>query len=131
MSHFSEVKTNLKDRTILQKTLTEMGFTIEENEAGVEVRGFMGEKQSAEFKILTRTHYDIGFRQGVDGNYEVVGDWELLPRVSGIERELFTNKLKREYAKTAITETAKARGFDVECVEDEETGELQMMVTQW
>lgn len=131
MSHFSQVKTKLKQGETLKRALRQLGFTVVEAAEGVEVRGFFGAVEAAEFKILTSTHYDIGFRLGADGNYECVGDWELLPNVSNIEREPFLTAVKRSYAKEAILELAEAKGLEVEVSEDETTGEMQMVVSQW
>lgn len=131
MSHFSELKTNLKETRLLKKALQSMGFEIVEQEGGVEVRGYFGDSIKAEFKVLTKTHYDIGFIKDETGNYQIVGDWELLPKVSSIDQTLFTNHVKQEYAKTAILETAKQQGYEVETVVDEETGNVEMVVTQW
>jgi hypothetical protein len=131
MSHFSQVKTRLTDKTILKKALTQMGFTIVEEEKPVEVRGFFGASIPAEFKILTKTHYDIGFVKTEDGSYEVVGDWELLPSVSQIERDIFLPKLKREYAVTAIQDLAKKQGYELEYHETESSENIEMVVSQW
>ncbi len=131
MSHFSQLKTNLKNQTYLKQALTKLGYQIEESPEGVDVRGYFGESLKADFKILTSTHYDIGFVKNTEGNYEVVGDWELLPKVSGIEQEAFMGQVKKEYARTSIIETAKEKGFGVETTENEETGELEIVVTQW
>lgn len=131
MSHFSQLKTNLKNVTHLKEALKSLGYQIEEAEAGVEVRGFFGESRPADFKILTSTHYDIGFQLNAEGSYEVVGDWELLPKVSGIEEASFLASVKREYAKISILETAKKNGFGITTQENEETGEVEIVVTQW
>src|SRR5580698_2440575 len=106
MSHFSELKTNLTTKAYLTKALIRMGFEVVEEEGGVDVRGFFGATKRADFKILTKTHYDIGFVKNATGAYELVGDWELLPTVSGIEQDLFLKHLKREYARTAIEDLA-------------------------
>lgn len=131
MSHFSEVKTHIKDSNILKKVLRASGFEIVEASQGVEVRGFMGETQTADFKILTKTHYDIGFRKNEEGSYELIGDWELMPRVADIEQESFTKWLKREYARESIVTTAKEQGYEIEEVQESETGEIQLVVTKW
>ena len=128
MSHFTEVKTKILDKTLLKKALSTLGFQIEESPEGVSVRGFMGDAIHADFKILTKSHYDIGFVQGPEG-FEIVGDWELLPKTSDIEREPFTRALKRQYAKTAVLEMAKLHGYDVEL--NEENDQIEMVVTQW
>jgi hypothetical protein len=131
MSHFTEVKTKMTDKTILQSALKQLGFVIEEEAEGVQVRGFMKESQPADFKILTKTHYDIGFVKGETG-YELVGDWELLPKVSGIEKDLFAKAIKREYAKTAVLEIARANGYEVKTSESAEgTDNIEMVVSKW
>jgi Protein of unknown function (DUF1257) len=129
MSHFTELKTKLNDRNVLKKALTALGFTLVEDSHPVQVRGFFGSSVEAEFKILTDTHYDIGFVKA-EGGYEIVGDWDLLPQVSGIEKESFSKKLKREYAKVAITELAKSGGYELDSVESED-GSIEMVVRQW
>jgi hypothetical protein len=131
MSHFSEVKTQLKNTEVLKRVLTASGFQVIDSTEAVEVRGYMGECQKADFKILTKTHYDIGFRKAEDGNYELVGDWELMPQVADIEQGSFTNWLKREYARESILSTAKEQGYEVEEVEDQETGQIQIVVKKW
>lgn len=131
MSHFSQLKTNLKSQTYLKKALETLGYQIEEAPDGVEVRGYFGEKIKADFKVLTSTHYDIGFVKNNEGTYEVIGDWELLPKVSGIEKDAFIAQVKKEYARTSIVETAKEKGFGVETTENEQTGEIEIVVTQW
>jgi len=136
MSHFSEVKTKIKDREILKKALKNLGHEIVEgvNSAGVEVRGYFGSTQEADFKILTSTHYDIGFKENHEGCYELVGDWELLPKVSGINQEEFSKSLKREYAHQMIRSVADQLGYTVEYegnkVENE-NGEIEITVKQW
>ncbi len=130
MSHFTQVKTRLNDKEVLKKALVELGLTIVEGEAGRQVRGYFGETQQAEFKVLTETHYDIGFSRAEDGSYSLVGDWELLPRVSGIEPERFLCDVKRAYAKQAILTTAAQQGYEVELKESED-GTIEMVVAQW
>ena len=134
MSHFSEVKTKIKNRETLKKALLKLGYKIVESENGqsVEVRGYFGATQSADFKILTSTHYDIGFKQNSEGTFELVGDWELLPKVSGIEMEAFTKKIKREYAHQTILSVAEKMGYSVnESCEESENGEIAISVKQW
>lgn len=131
MSHFTQLKTALRDEVLIKKALKALGHTVVEAEAGqtVEVRGFFEESQAADFKILTQSKYDIGFKKNIDGSYEVVGDWELLPKVSGVESEIFQKELKREYAKQTVLSIAEQQGYSVEAIETENGTE--MVVTQW
>ena len=128
MSHFSQVKTKLSDAVVLKKALTKLGLEVVEDEEGQKVRGFFGETQDADFKVLTSTDYDIGFKL-VDGNYEVVGDWDLLPKVSKIDRDPFLVDLKKEYATQAIFSLAEQNGYGVEYHQEGE--QIEMVVTKW
>jgi hypothetical protein len=131
MSHFSEVKTQIKNAEILKKVLKAASFQIEEATEGVSVRGFMGDTLHADFKILTKTHYDIGFKRNAEGNFDLIGDWELMPQVADIEQTSFTQWLKREYARESILTTAHEQGYEIEEITDQETGQIQMVVTKW
>ena len=90
MSHFTEVKTKIRDRAMLEKALAALGLAVESNlKQGVDVRGFMGDKTRADLKVLTDTHYDIGFARNAEGDFEIIADWELMPKVAGIQRDGF------------------------------------------
>ena len=134
MSHFTEVKTKIKNKETLKKALLQMGHQVVEGveEERVEVRGYFGETQVADFKILTTSNYDIGFRLNNEGNYEVVGDWELLPKVSGIQQEAFTKRLKREYARESILSISEKMGYSVEYLAQVNSSEtVEILVKQW
>lgn len=129
MSHFSEVKTKIRDGRLLRKAVEKLGFAVDEATDGVAVRGFFGETTPAEFKIATGSTYDVGFRKNESGDYEVVGDWEILPRAAGLVREDFLKRVKRQYAETAIRELAAERGLEVETSETD--GTVELVVSQW
>ncbi len=128
MSHFTSVETKMHNKAHLKAALVKGGYQIEECETGqVTVNGFMDETLSAEFKIRTKTKYDIGFVKNAQGNYEIVGDWELLPHVSGIEQESFTHWLKKEYALTSITQTAANMGLTLGEMTESEDGTIELI----
>jgi hypothetical protein len=87
----------------------------------------MDDTLNAEFKIRTKTKYDIGFVKNAQGNYEIVEDWELLPHVSGIEKESFTNWLKKEYAITTISQTAAHMGLTLGEITESEDGTIELI----
>ncbi len=129
MSHFSQVKTQIRNRIDLEAALKKLGYTVVEGQAGTVVRGYMGDTLPAEFKVLTDSHYDIGFVKDEAGNYNLVGDWELMPRVSGLTQEGFTADVKREYARASILRAAAEQGYEVQMEEKE--GQIEMVVSQW
>lgn len=129
MSHFTQVKTQIRDRRILEKALAKLGYEVVSGEQGQQVRGFMGDIQNAEFKVSTGSKYDIGFEKDVEGNYSLVADWELMPRVAGITQEEFQASVKREYARETILQTAAEQGYEVQM--EEHDGTIEMVVVQW
>lgn len=129
MSHFTEVKTKLKNKDRIKHVLESMGYTVEENPSGVEVRGFFGEITKADFKIHAGNNYDIGFICK-DESYEIIGDWELLPKVAQLSQVDFTNKVSRQYAVQTVREIAEQQNLSLDMSESED-GQIEMVVTQW
>ena len=59
MSHFSQIKTQIRDLSSLQAALTDLGVSWK---AGPQpVRGYQGQTQTAEIVIEQENGYDIGF----------------------------------------------------------------------
>ena len=132
MSHFSEVRTQFKNRKMLIQALKNRGHEVVmgQHAEGVSVTGFFDEKQSAEFKIKTETRYEIGFRKTEERAYDVVGDWELLEH-TGVSQTEFVNSLKREYSKEMICEVARENNYEIEMTENGETQEVEMVISKW
>lgn len=131
MSHFSELKTTMKNRKILIEALRKLQYNVVEADLNgtVQVRGFFGATTHADFKIEAAHGYDIGFSKTKTGEYELVGDWDLLPQVANLEKMSFVGKLKRTYAREGILQLAHDQGYAVDIQNQGET--IQMVVRQW
>ena len=71
MSHFTKIKTKLYNLDTLEKSLSDLNvkWTCETTE----VRGYQGQKHSAELVIRQDNQHDVGFKW--NGNeYELVAD---------------------------------------------------------
>ena len=88
MSHFTTVQTKIKDLVCLKKALTDLGYAFTEDEAGVEVLGYLGAKTRAELSVKASKSYDIGVKKTVDG-YEFVADWWGVETTRGVTQEAF------------------------------------------
>ena len=76
MSHFSTVKTELRDRAALIEALRDLGHDPSEGERPV--RGYRGQTVQAELAVLGEQGGDIGFRwNDATGSYELVTDLDL------------------------------------------------------
>lgn len=123
MSHFTTVRTRLADGEVLRKALEEMGHTVEP--VGRGVRGFLGNRTEAEFKVAPAGgKHEIGFVPSDDG-YAVVADWW---GIRGLTEESFVRTLKQQYALVATVSTLEARGFEVERRTDERSGDIRVVL---
>lgn len=126
MSHFSQIKTQIRNLTSLKAALTDMG--IDWQEGPREVRGYRGQTTNAEVAIEQDNGYDIGFRWN-GSEYELVADlqyWQNDLTVNG-----FLNRVTQGYAyQTVLNETAK-QGFQVAQQDKNEDGSIRVVLQRW
>ena len=111
MSHFSTIRTKLKNKPILQEALEILQYDVKEYQE-LKVTGAHGighETVEAELAIGT----DIGFRLNeITGVYELVADLETWNQPISVER--FIDKVNQQYARMTVHNTVKDMGFQVE-----------------
>jgi hypothetical protein len=123
MSHFTTIKVQIKEGSVLAESLRELGYQVLEN---VEVRGYQGNKTTAEYVIRQSNGYDLGFRRSGD-NYELVADfWG-----ARINEQEFVNTVNQKYAHKILMQSVVDQGFDVEEEETLEDGTVRVVVGRW
>ncbi len=126
MSHFSQIKTQIRNLSSLQDALTELG--IDWKSGAAEVRGYRGQTQTAEVTIEQENGYDIGFRWNGQ-EYELVADlqyWQQNLSVDG-----FLRQVTQRYAyQTVVKETARV-GFQVAEQQNHADGSIRLVVQRW
>jgi hypothetical protein len=123
MSHFTTIKVQIKDGQILAESLGELGYEVLQN---VEVRGYQGNKTTAEYVIRQSNGYDLGFRRSGD-NYELVADfWG-----ANIDEKAFVNAVNQKYAHKMLMQSVVDQGFNVEEEETLEDGTVRVVVGRW
>lgn len=104
MSHFTTVKTQVKDLDLLDAVARELGLVPGSRK---EVRGWRGATAHADRVYEIPGHpYDVGVVRQEDGTYALVADWW------GVEQKLpgLQGKLLQEYAVKAVLRQAKLLG---------------------
>jgi hypothetical protein len=129
MSHFTTVKTKIRDMICLKQALEDLNYEFQEAEEGVEVRGYLGQKEKADLVIKASKTYDVGVRQTADG-IELLADWWGVETTRGLTEEEFVNQLTQRYAYHKVIKEVKARGFSLE-QEEEENETIQLTVRKW
>jgi Protein of unknown function (DUF1257) len=126
MSHFSQIKTQIRNLASLQAALTDLG--IDWKPGPVQVRGYRGQTLNAEVAIEQENGYDIGFSW--NGNeYELVADLQYWQQAWSVDR--FLQQVTQRYAfRTVLTETVK-QGFHVAEQQNNEDGSIRLVVQRW
>jgi hypothetical protein len=71
MSHFTEIKTQIKDIEALRSACQEMGLSLLQN---VEARGYYENKTKGDYVIRLKGPYDIALNQQPDGTFGITAD---------------------------------------------------------
>jgi len=129
MSHFTTVKTKLRDLQCLKQALEDLKYEFEEAQEGVEVRGYLNQTETADISIKASKTYDIGVRSTVDG-YELFADWWGVETTRGVTEQEFVNQLTQRYAYHKVIKEVKVRGFSIED-EEQEQDTIQLTVRKW
>ena len=128
MSHFSTIKTKLRNKPQLQEALEILQYDVKEDQE-LKVTGSHGinhETVEAELAIGT----DVGFRLNeITGVYELVADLETWNQPISVER--FMDKVNQQYARMTVHNTVKKMGFQVEEEWEMEDNSIELTVTRW
>lgn len=123
MSHFTKVKTRLRDLSTLKEALHELGYHFEENEW---VGGYGGQKTQVDLVIRRPNGYDIGFKRAGE-ELEMVADlWGL-----SVKQEDFLNQVSQKYAYHTIKNETRKQGFTISSEETQEDGAIRVVVQRW
>ena len=108
MSHFTSIKTQIKDIAALTAACTELGLKLVQNS---EARGYYENKIKGDFVIKLAGPYDIAVKKQPDGTYGFTSDlWQ-----GHVEKEVGQNysKLLQLYGVHQATIEARKKGLSV------------------
>ena len=128
MSHFSAIKTKIRNKPELQEALELLQYTVVEDQE-LRVTGSHGirhETVTADLAIAK----DIGFRLNpMTNEYELVADLETWNQPIPVER--FIDKVNQQYARMTIHNSVKKMGFQIEEEWEMEDNSIELVVTRW
>jgi hypothetical protein len=130
MSHFTRIKTSLKDKVVLTDALHNLGYEVTE---GGTVKGRQGVR-AVDLSIRTRDGNGIGFVRDAQGCYNLVADfWGIGKGDQKILSELDGTlaRIQQEYAERTILEKTKNEGFSIVERREEEDGTIRIVVRRW
>ena len=108
MSHFTTIKTQIKDVEALRSAVSELGLQLLAN---TEARGYISNKTKGDFVIRLKGPYDVALNQQPDGTYGLTTDWW----DGHVEKEVGSNfgRLLQLYGVHKATVEAKKKGYSV------------------
>jgi hypothetical protein len=126
MSHFSNIKTKIRNLTALKTSLTNLGIDWKEGPRAV--RGYQGQTLTAEVVVEQANNYDIGFSWNGQ-EYELVADlqyWQQPLTVDG-----FLKQVTKGYALETILQESVKQGFQVAEQTNNQDGSIRLVVQRW
>ena len=125
MSHFSTIKTKLRNKPQLVEALELLQYDVKEDQELVNPIDHQHEKVKVDVSIGN----DIGFRLNSDGEYELVADIQTWNQP--IPPERLIEKVTQQYARMTVYNTVKEMGFQVEEEWEMEDNSIELTVTRW
>mmetsp|Transcript_6414 Transcript_6414/g.20825 ORF Transcript_6414/g.20825 Transcript_6414/m.20825 type:complete len:129 (+) Transcript_6414:81-467(+) len=116
MSHFTQIKTSIRDLSTLKSVLTELDLSWEK--INMPIKGYKNEISNAELIIQQSNSIDTGFIFN-DQSYELVVDESFWHQSCSIE--LLLKKINQDYAIQVLDLQLKNIGFStINCVKAEQ-----------
>lgn len=134
MSHFTRVRTTLRDPELLVKALATAGFTtVEVHDSPQTLYGYQGDARPERAEVIIRRRHvgrlsnDIGFRRREDGSFEAI--------ISEYDRrrhdQQWLTKVARAYGHAAALRYAEDNGYEVDSDEVAENGERRLVLRRY
>ena len=128
MSHFSTIKTQLKEAEPLIKALNNLGYTINEKEKFV--KGYRGKSTAVDMSMNLPRDTKVGFKYDSNSKvYELVTDLDLWKFELPVER--FISKVTQMYAYQTIITKTKEDGYQVVEQKNKNDGSIELVLTKW
>ncbi|TAD80652.1 MAG: DUF1257 domain-containing protein [Oscillatoriales cyanobacterium] len=126
MSHFSQIKTQLRNLTSLKAALTDLGLDWKEGPATV--RGYQGQTETADVAIEQPNGYDIGFAWNGQ-EYALVTDMQFWQLNGSVDR--FLKQITQRYAFHTVVTSGAQQGFEVAEQVKNEDGSIRLVLQRW
>jgi hypothetical protein len=126
MSHFSNIKTQIRNLTSLKSALSDLN--INWKSGPLPVRGYQGQTRNAEVVIEQENNYDIGFSWN-GSEYELVADLQYWQQPLSVEG--FLRKVTQGYALQTVLNESSKQGFQVSEQQKNADGSIRLVVQRW
>ena len=128
MSHFSTIKTQLKEVKPLIQALNNLGYNINQEEKLV--KGYKGKFTSVDISMNLPGNTKVGFKwDNNSSSYELVTDLDLWNFEIPVER--FISKVTQMYAYNTIISKTEEDGYQIVEQKNKNDGSIELVLTKW
>ena len=128
MSHFSTIKTQIKEVKPLIKALNQLGYEI--NQEQKFVKGYRGNFTAVDISMDLPSNTKVGFKWDNKSNsYELVTDLDLWNFEIPVER--FISKITQMYAYHTIILKTEEDGYQIVEQKNQNDGSIELVLTKW
>ena len=128
MSHFSTIKTQLKEAKPLVKALNNLGYSINQEEKFV--KGYRGKFTAVDISMNLPGDTKVGFKWNTNSkSYELVADLDLWKFELPVER--FISKVTQMYAYQTIISKTEEDGYQLVEQKNKNDGSIELVLTKW
>ena len=128
MSHFSTIKTQIKEVKPLIKALNTLGYPINQEEKFI--KGYRGKSTAVDISMNLSSDTKVGFKWDNNSNaYELVTDLDLWKFELPVER--FISKVTQMYAYQTIISKTKEDGYQIVEQKNKNDGSIELVLTKW
>ena len=128
MSHFSTIKTQIKEAELLIKALNQLGYQVNQDQKFI--KGFKGQNTAVDISMDLPKNTKVGFKWDNNSNsYELVTDLDLWKFELPVER--FISKVTQMYAYNTIISKTGQDGYKVIEKKNRNDGSIELVLTKW
>ena len=128
MSHFSTIKTQIKEAKPLIKALNQLGYVINQDKKFV--KGYRGKFTAVDISMDLPKNTKVGFKWNNNTNsYELVTDLDLWEFDLPVER--FISKITQMYAYHTIISKTEEEGYKIIDQKNQNDGSIELVLTKW
>ena len=128
MSHFSTIKTQLKEAEPLIKALNNLGYIVNQEEKFI--KGFRGKFTAVDLSMNLAGDTNVGFKWDTNSkSYELVTDLDMWKFELPVER--FISKVTQMYAYHTIVSKTKEDGYQIVEQNNQNDGAIELVLTKW
>ena len=127
LSHFTTIKTIIKDRQCLIEALLNLNYIVKEN---VPILGYRGRKTQGDIVVKTGKQYDVGFNRNPEKIYQMVADWYGARGAIGQSESEFLSNITQEYSTLKVIRSVTNKGYKVQSRRITDTGEIQLVAVR-